>query len=508
MGLKGFLSCTWIANFLGFVTIIIGARGSKNLSCDVAIVGGGISGLYMADTLLSLHLEGNVCLFEKENKLGGRILDHTFESLPDVPISLGAWRIDKGNAIVRQIMRRFEIDSTPLRIPKRADRLEARGVFATNQSSLQKQAFPLLSNVKLGPYKTVSYKNMAKYLLSKRETAPQYSSLSTFLQDHLTPEGLNFLTDLIAFPPYFAQEPNAETFFESLEKYKHFTRNFILPHKGVSALTDALKASVIRQKGKIYKDEEVKTIDELGKNIYSLKTARFKVIAKKLVLAVPMKSMQKIHGSLAGKIKNNPIFKSIGYQVAYKMIALYEKAWWKHNSSTSWRLNDEQNCRSNSDCLGYTFPYRERGPNGEAILQAVYAKSHCAVKWGELLKISRKVTDQEIHKALKRLFPGIDIPKPLQSVHQYWEDGFQHMQRAGTHISVSEVIDWAKRPFPQQEVFIVGEAYNLIRGWVEGALQSAKNALEEGWNMKISDMQPQRVDQTRVLENFYDLDLY
>jgi len=41
----------------------------------------------MADTLLSLHQERNVCLFEKENKLGGRILDHTFERLPDVPIS-------------------------------------------------------------------------------------------------------------------------------------------------------------------------------------------------------------------------------------------------------------------------------------------------------------------------------------------------------------------------------------------------------------------------------------
>ena len=82
------------------------------------------------------------------------------------------------------------------------------------------------------------------------------------------------------------------------------------------------------------------------------------------------------------------------------------------------------------------------------------------------------------------------------------------MQRAGTHISVSEVIDWAKRPFPQHDVFIVGEAYNLIRGWVEGALQSAQNALEEGWNMKISDMQLQRVDRKRVLENFYDLDLY
>ena len=68
---------------------------------------------------------------------------------------------------------------------------------------------------------------------------------------------------------------------------------------------------------------------------------------------------------------------------------------------------------------------RKRGPNGEAILQAVYAKSHCAVKWGELLKISKEVTDREIHKALKRLFPGIDIPKPLETVHHYWENGFQ-----------------------------------------------------------------------------------
>ena len=70
-----------------YFTCFAGARGSKNLSCDVAIVGGGISGLYMADTLLRLHQERNVCLFEKENTLGGRILDHTFERLPDIPIS-------------------------------------------------------------------------------------------------------------------------------------------------------------------------------------------------------------------------------------------------------------------------------------------------------------------------------------------------------------------------------------------------------------------------------------
>ena len=54
-----------------------------------------------------------------------------------------------------------------------------------------------------------------------------------------------------------------------------------------------------------------------------------------------------------------------------------------------------------------------------------YAKLRCAVKWGELLKSSSKdYMDQEMHRALKRLFPGVDIPTPLESVYKYWEEGF------------------------------------------------------------------------------------
>lgn len=54
-----------------------------------------------------------------------------------------------------------------------------------------------------------------------------------------------------------------------------------------------------------------------------------------------------------------------------------------------------------------------------------YAKLRCAVKWEELLKIqSKEYMDQQMLKALKRLFPGVDIPKPLESVYMYWEEGF------------------------------------------------------------------------------------
>ena len=56
------------------------------IECDVGIVGGGASGLYMAYKLLFLKKEKNVCVFERENRTGGRILDHTFKEAPNIHV--------------------------------------------------------------------------------------------------------------------------------------------------------------------------------------------------------------------------------------------------------------------------------------------------------------------------------------------------------------------------------------------------------------------------------------
>lgn len=237
--------------------------------------------------------------------------------------------------------------------------MEARGVFATNQSALQQQAFPLLnkvnSKVKSQPW---SYKEMLKYLRPKKKTVAKFPSLSTFLANHLTPEGLEYFHSLTGFLPHYSREPNAEYMYELREKNKNFERVFIRPKKGISTLTKALTDSVVKLGGKMYNNEEVTVIDELGKNKYLLKTTKFEVTTRKVVLAVPIKPLQEIQGSLAEKIKNNPMFKSIGFQVAFKAFALYEEAWWEQNSTGSRRLEDEEECLSNSDCLGFTFPYR------------------------------------------------------------------------------------------------------------------------------------------------------
>ena len=55
--------------------------------CDVVVVGGGVSGMYMAETLMRMKKEDNVCLLEKDSRFGGRNFDFRFSQAPNISIS-------------------------------------------------------------------------------------------------------------------------------------------------------------------------------------------------------------------------------------------------------------------------------------------------------------------------------------------------------------------------------------------------------------------------------------
>ena len=59
----------------------------NQMSCHVVVVGGGISGMYMAETLVRMKKESNVCLFEKYSRFGGRDYDVRFSRAPNIAIS-------------------------------------------------------------------------------------------------------------------------------------------------------------------------------------------------------------------------------------------------------------------------------------------------------------------------------------------------------------------------------------------------------------------------------------
>ena len=66
---------------------------------------------------------------------------------------------------------------------------------------------------------------------------------------------------------------------------------------------------------------------------------------------------------------------------------------------------------------------RAVGPNGRAVLHTIANNGGCSDKWGKILQISAKEVDKELKRALKYKFQR-DVPDPLETKYQYWEDGF------------------------------------------------------------------------------------
>ena len=72
---------------LRFPLFVYEESSLRPMSCDIVVAGGGISGMYMAETLMRMKKENNVCLFEKDSRFGGRDYDYRFSQAPNISIS-------------------------------------------------------------------------------------------------------------------------------------------------------------------------------------------------------------------------------------------------------------------------------------------------------------------------------------------------------------------------------------------------------------------------------------
>jgi len=298
---------------------------------------------------------------------------------------------------------------------------------------------------------------------------------------YLTPEAAEFLSELYGFKGDYTESINPAAYIEYLKLLFSLSNKHQRPLKGMSAIVNALVVSVRNYGGKLYAESEVLAIEK-DETKFILKTMNLTVFANKIVIATHPVAYMKVKGGVSEEIHRDPVFQSIKIMPAFKGAAVYREAWWEksENATRNITLEPRQRFVSNSNCMGVTMPHGGRGPYGEAVLHTMYMDGACSRKWGDILRISKSHVDRELKRALEYKF-GRPIPDPLDTVYQYWDEGAWHFQKPGFNFTLTEVSDWAKRPLPGQEIFIIGDAYNPYRGWTEGAIFSANNALLEGW---------------------------
>ena len=79
-----------------------------------------------------------------------------------------------------------------------------------------------------------------------------------------------------------------------------------------------------------------------------------------------------------------------------------------------------------------------------------------------------------------------EIPKPYSAVYHTWNEdpygGGWHEWKAGYRLD--EIMWRMLKPVADQDIHIVGEAYSIGQGWVEGALCTAEQMLEDHFGLK------------------------
>ena len=72
---------------------------------------------------------------------------------------------------------------------------------------------------------------------------------------------------------------------------------------------------------------------------------------------------------------------------------------------------------------------------------------------------------------------------------------------------MADVARWAASPLENENVFLVGEAYGPKRGWCEGALDSCRDALEQGWGISLSSMPEEKITKEELIDRLRHRDV-
>lgn len=90
----------------------------------------------------------------------------------------------------------------------------------------------------------------------------------------------------------------------------------------------------------------------------------------------------------------------------------------------------------------------------------------------------------------------MELPRPYSAVYHAWDadpyGGGWHEWKANYRIE--QILYRMRKPVADQQIHIVGEAYSMGQGWVEGALTVAESTLQEFFGLKRPNWLPKNYD--------------
>ena len=528
------------------------------MDLDVAIVGGGCSGAYSAWRLQQDRgADQSIGLFEYSDRIGGRLYSVTMPGLPNVKAELGGMRyIPTQHILVADLVKHLKLETKDfpmgapapvgsncnlfylrgkhLRLHELADPEKVpynlawseRGLGPTNlQVQVMNNLYPGFANLSLCQQMQVNVfgKPMWKYgfwdlmfrVLSNEGyqfmrdaggyeanvanacavtqlPATEYSDTTQFLT---LADGYDQL------PITLAREFNDE-FDGKTPKGKRVFMNHRLEEILIGS-GDWPYTLIFRQ---TLTDEEKQTRDVADRQ-------PIKVRCKKLILAMPRRSLELVKSSFFDDpwLKKN--IPSVLIQSAFKLLLAYETPWWRSLGLVAGRSVTDLPVRQ-----VYYFGTEGAQESGQPFLNSLLMASYndmgtvpfwkglergkaymgyrpACIESGvaDVLPLAPKTgfrATAEMVDVANRQVASVhalpQIPDPYAAVYHTWNEdpygGGWHEWKA--NFRLDKIMCQMRKPVADLDIHIVGEAYSYGQGWVEGALDVAESMLQDFFGMK------------------------
>jgi monoamine oxidase len=462
---------------------------------DLAVVGGGVAGTFVAHEMQARRPDWSIALFERTDRIGGRLRS---VAIPGVEhrIELGGMRFRTGHRRVAAVVESLGLQTYPFDRTGGPERSLLRGQVAEGPDDpAGGEAYDLAvgergrsaSDLAVSAFEQIlpgaSALDAEGFERARRHHRfrdrrivdwPIGEAMAAVLSRH----GARYVTDAFGYDSGM-RAFNAGDGIEFMLGGGAPSGEARVPEDGMDCIPRELAARFTARGGSVRLSHGLESVTPTEDGV-RLTLGRTTVDAARVVIGVPVPALRKIvDGSPAIQ---TPIYDRILDSVepfpAMKLYLWYKRPWWRPAV---------RGIRSTTDMTIRKVWYVDTDFGAPAALLAMYTDGRHVEPWratwdgalsGAPASAPMLAAVREQLRVLHATIP--DVPEPDGSAFMFWggdplETGW-HFWRPG---DVSdEVMELAIQPQPEVPLHIAGEAFSRSQSWVEGALETAEKVIE------------------------------
>lgn len=503
---------------------------------DVAIVGGGISGIYTGWKLMNADLSRSrlaphadesgrldVQLFELSDRVGGRLISLNPPEISGIKAEFGGMRYLTNQPHVNELIKALDLNTKPFPVSGDENIYYLRGHHLRGRDFKDPAKVPYKLNwLERGKTPGQLIMDAIDTLIpgATKLNAEQWQAVketTTFNGRHLWELGFwNLLHEVMSSEAFKLLQDaggynTTMTNWNAAEAIPWYLADFG-PDATYRTVTDGMESiplGVARRftdlGGQIHTGARLITFSRRSDGMVGLQfEGRTPLVARHLVLAMPRRSLELLDDDV--EFLMDPEVQRLGSSVTphpmFKLFLCYRYPWWQDTGVTLGRSVTDLPLRQ-----VYYFGSEAEGPIAhnqemrDSLVMASYDDGPNVGFWTGLAEQGHSTThyfpaDEKPRWGRYRCPPAMvaHAQRQLKLVHdlEYLPDpyaaGFQDWGQDpyggawhswNIHVKPWEVREAMLQPLAGWPVYIVGEAYSAAQGWIEGALQTARRLLDE-----------------------------